>query len=195
MSQTGPIFDKRVLFTFMKIQKQIIFFALAAISVIGCNKKPVISNKQEVYFQYEYVNHAMGDQHTGFLIDHEGKVLTYENPQNWNFPDSHFHLTDTQIRENVSNCKVSGKTILPTELEKYTNFIKNISLSKVTALKNVATDAGTIDYICYMYSPDSSIYKGYIIKKEGDFTCENLNFYSKKVSGWLKNINDSITVR
>ena len=27
---------------------------------------------------------------------------------------------------------------------------------------------------------------------EGDFTCENLNFYSKKIFIWLKNINDNL---
>ena len=27
---------------------------------------------------------------------------------------------------------------------------------------------------------------------EGDFTCENLNFYSKKVFMWLKNIYDDL---
>jgi len=27
---------------------------------------------------------------------------------------------------------------------------------------------------------------------EGDFTCENLNFFTKKVTTWLKNINDTL---
>jgi hypothetical protein len=177
------------------IQLQILFIAIAAITLTGCNKKPVINSKQEVYFQYEYINYAWGYKHTGFLIDNEGKVLTYKNPENWHFPDKDLNLTESQIHENIVNCNVSGKTIEPAELEKYANFIRNISLSKVSALKNVAADAGTTDYICYVYSPDSNNYKGYIIKKEGDFSCENLNFYSKKVAAWLKNINDSLAVR
>jgi hypothetical protein len=28
---------------------------------------------------------------------------------------------------------------------------------------------------------------------EGDFTCENLNFYSKKVAAWMREINNSLT--
>ena len=34
---------------------------------------------------------------------------------------------------------------------------------------------------------------GCLIKMEGDFTCENLNFFSKKVSAWLKNIHGSLS--
>ena len=33
------------------------------------------------------------------------------------------------------------------ELQKYSNYIKNIASSKVSALKNVADDAGSAEYI------------------------------------------------
>jgi hypothetical protein len=179
----------------MEIQKKIFYLVIAAILISGCNKKTVTIDNQSIYFQYDYVNHAWGSQHSGFLIDNEGRVLTYKNPENWNFPDSHFMLTESQIRENIDNSLYSGKTVPQEELKKYINYIKNISSSKVTALKNVAADAGNTDYICYLFSAESNTYKGYIIKQEGDFTCENLNFFSKKVSLWLKSINDSITAR
>lgn len=175
--------------------RKILYLVVVALCLGGCNKKPVINDKQAIYFQFEYLNYAWGYQHSGFLIDNEGKILTYKNPQNWNFPDNHFKLTESQIRDNIGSCSFSGKTVPPQELKKYANYIKNISSSKVTALKNVGTDAGKIDYICYLYSPDSNNYKGYIIKQEGDFTCENLNFFSKKVSVWLKNINDSLSIK
>ncbi len=177
------------------IYKQILCVVIAVISLTGCNKKPAINNKQTLYFQFEYVNSARDHQHTGFLIENDGRVMTYRNPQGWNFPDKYYSLTESQVRDNMGNCLFSGITISQTELNKYVSYIKNISLSKVTAIKKVAADAGTTDYLCYMFIPDSNIYKGYIIKKEGNITCENLNFYSKKVSGWLKSINDSLTVK
>lgn len=177
------------------IQKQILCFVIALISIAGCNKKPVINDKQTLYFQFDYVNYAWGYQHTGFLIENDGRVMTYRNPQNWNFPDKNYNLTESQVRDNIGDCLFSGITIPQSELKKYASYIKNISLSKVTAMKNVAADAGTIDYLCYMFIPDTNTYKGFLIKKEGDFTCENLNFYSKKVSAWLKNINDSLAIK
>jgi hypothetical protein len=174
------------------LQLNIFVVVVTALFLTGCKKTPVISEKQEILFQVDYVNYAWGYQHIGFIIDNEGKVLTYKNPQSWNFPDKDFSISETQIRENIGVCLTSGKKIPPEELKKYANYIKNISSSKVTALKNVAADAGSMEYICYQFQEKSGTYKGYIIKKEGDFTCENLNFFSKKVTSWLKNINDSL---
>jgi hypothetical protein len=177
----------------MKIFHLKIFLALFAICFItGCKKNSAINEKQAILFQVDYVNYALGYQHNGFIIDNKGDVLTYNNPQNWNFPDKDLNLSEIQVRDNIGNCINSGKRIPEEELEKYANHIKNISSSKVTALKNVASDAGSREYICYQFAETTGNYKGSLIKMEGDFTCENLNFFTKKVSIWLKNINDTI---
>ncbi len=159
----------------------------------GCKKNYSISNKQEMLFQFEYVNNVRGNQHNGFIIDNEGNVLTYNNPENWNFPDNDFRLSERQVSENVNKCLPSGKKIPKEELQKYTKYIKNIASSKVTALKKMAIDTGSLEFICYRFSESNGTYKGYLIKKEGDFTCENLNFYSKKVTAWLRDVNNRIT--
>ena len=177
----------------MKITLFKIFFILFIIAVFtGCKKNTVINEKQALLFQVDYVNYAWGYQHNGFIIDNEGKVLTYRNPQEWIFPDQNFKLSGKQVHDNLEKCVFSGKIIPLGELIKYVRYIKNISSSKVTAQKNVAADAGSLEYICYQFSETSGTYKGSLIKMEGDFTCENLNFYSKKVWTWLRSINDSI---
>jgi hypothetical protein len=170
-----------------------IFIVLITVCFIaGCKKNIAINEKQEILFQVDYVNYAWGYQHSGFIVDNEGMVLTYKNPQDWNFPDKDMVLTESQIRENIGKCLIPGKRIPTDELKKYASYIKNISSSKVTALKNVAADAGSLEYICYLFDEKSGTYKGCLIKKEGDFTCENLNFYSRKVSIWLKNILETV---
>jgi hypothetical protein len=175
--------------------RHITYLVVAAAVLLSCNKKNPYDLKQEIFFQYDYENYAWGYRHNGFIIDNEGKVLTYENPEVWNYPDNNFVLTSNQVHENLQKCKYSGITIPADLLKKYAAYIKNISSSKVTALKNVAADAGTLQYICFTHSEDTDCYKGSLIKMEGDFTCENLNFYSKKVSLWLKSINDSIVMK
>lgn len=174
------------------IHFKIFLFLLTAFFSTGCRKNIVINEKQAILFQVDYVNYAWGYQHNGFMVDNEGNVLRYKNPQSWNFPDKDFNLSESQVSENLKVCDYSGKRISKDELQKYANYIKNISSSKITALKNVAADAGSLEYICYQFSEKSGNYKGYLIKMEGDFTCENLNFYSKRVSLWLKNINDTL---
>jgi hypothetical protein len=171
---------------------KIILGILILILTAGCKKNNLISDNQSILFQFEYINYAWGYQHTGFYIDREGNVLTYNNPREWNFTDSDYIISDKQIAENIARCTPSLIKISKEELLKYSNYIKNICSTKVTALKNVAADAGSSDFICFQFSEKTGIYKGCLIKMEGNFTCENLNFYSKKVVSWMKGISGSI---
>jgi hypothetical protein len=175
------------------ILKQVAYPVIAMLFLTGCRNKPVEELRQTIFFQLDYENNDR--VHNGFIVEKDGKVLTYSNPEKWNYPDKNFILTENQIKEDLSVCRFSGITIPHEELNKYTGYIKNIASSKVTALKNVSRNEGKTEYICFTHSPDSAIYKGHIIKMEGDYTCENLNFFSKKVSFWLKSINDSLKTK
>jgi hypothetical protein len=180
------------MFNMKSLHKKILFLLLSLVAICGCKKPGNISEKQVILFQFDYLNYAWGYQHNGFIIDNEGNVLKYNNPEDWNFPDKDLILTEKQVAENIAKCTLTGVRISEDELKKYSSYIKNISLSKVSAIKNAGADAGSSEYVCYQFSENSSMYRGYLIKMEGDFTCENLNFYSKKVVTWLKNINTSL---
>jgi hypothetical protein len=173
---------------------KILLFTSLLLLTVSCKKNSYSNENKEILFQYEYINYAWGYQHNGFIIDNQGNVLTYSNPENWNFTDKDQILTEEQVLKNISLCAHSGKKISEQELQKFSSYIKNISSSQVTAMKNVAADAGTAEFVCYLFSESTRSYKRYLIKMEGDFTCENLNFYSKKVVSWMKDINTSLVV-
>jgi hypothetical protein len=174
---------------------KIIVLILLATASSACRKNISINPHQSILFEYEYVNYAMNYQHYGFLIDNEGNVLTYHNPEEWNFPDSELRIGENQVTQNISMCTKTGIKIPREELQKFSNHIKNIAASKITALKNAADNEGSAEYICYQYSENSGTYKGTIIRMEGDFTCENLNFFSRKVTEWMKGINNRLTYK
>jgi hypothetical protein len=159
----------------------------------GCKKNHSLNENQQILFQFDYLNYAWGYQHHGFFIDSEGNVLKYSNPEGWNFPDSELNLSAAKTEENISKCIPAGISIDKDELLRYASYINNISQSKVTAIKNAGADGGTSQYICYQFSANSGTYKGHIVKMEGDFTCENLNYYSKKVALWMKDIQAHLT--
>jgi hypothetical protein len=169
--------------------EKIITVTLLCLFLAGCKKNYVLSDKQLLLFQYQYLNYAWGYTHTGFLIDSEGNVLKYRNPQDWNFYDKDSTLSATQVSQNILKCTKTGIKIPEEELHKYAGYIKNIASSKVTAVKNVAVDEGSMEYLCFMYSENTNIYRCCVIKTEGNFRCENLNFYSKRVTDWMKEIN------
>lgn len=171
---------------------RLLLILLLFIHLSGCKKDHTVSQGQKILFQQEHVNYAWGYQHYGFIIDGEGNVLTYDNPDKWNFPDKNNSLTDLQVNENISLCKLTGRKIPKAELQKYANYINLIASSKVTAPKHAAADMGSLVYYCYQYSESSSAYKVATIKMEGDIECENLNFFSKRVVAWMKDISLNI---
>ena len=163
-----------------------------ALSFTGCRKNITASNNQSLLFEYDFVSYSLDYKHSGFLIDGEGNVYTFNNPEKWNFPGRDLRISESQVAENMSMCARSGIKIPPAELQKYSSHIVNIAASKITALKKSADSAGSGEFRCYSYSESSGIYKGTVIKMEGDFTCENLNFYSRKVVDWMRNINSRL---
>jgi hypothetical protein len=177
----------------MKTLKAFILVVSFILLTNGCKKGYIQSEKKHILFQYEYINYAWGYVHEGFYVDDAGNVLHYNNPEKWNFHSQYYNLNEKQIDENLSKCTRSDIKIDIEDLSKFTSYIDNISSSRITAKKSEGADAGTAVYVCYTYNSQGGIYKGTLVKMEGDFTCENLNFYSKKVSMWLSEINNSIS--
>jgi len=171
---------------------KLIIATVIVISLSGCQKNYIVSEGQDILFQQEYTNYAWGYQHYGFIIDSDGNILKFNKPEKWNTPDKFNKLTVQQVKENISSCTLTGKRISRTELQKYINYIDNISSSKITAPKTVGADMGSMLYYCYQFSENSSTYRSTIIKMEGDTQCENLNFFSKKVVDWMKDISHTI---
>lgn len=155
----------------------------------GCRKNYILSDEQEILFQYEYQNQSLEPRQSGYFIDKDGNLLTYDNPTEWNHPDNDLIICEEKLLENLDKCTLSDKSVLPSELEKFARHIPNISSSKVSALRNTGADKGSHTFICYKFDETFKVYKGYLIKMEGDYTCENLNFYSKKIVSWMKDIN------
>lgn len=168
---------------------------LLAVLMTGCRKNTSVSDRQTILFQLDYVNYTPNYQHWGFFIDSEGNVLTYNNPEKWNFPDRELRISTGQIAENLTMCSHTGIKIPKEELFKYSGHIKNIAATKVTAMKNAADNAGSTEYVCYQLSENSEMYRGAIIRTEGNFTCENLNFFSKRVADWMKTISLKLPVK
>jgi hypothetical protein len=169
----------------------IALFVIALMLAAGCKKRDLVAEKQQmILFQYDFRNDT---QHYGFIVDSEGNVFTYTNPGNWNYPDNDFEISQEKVAENVGKCVFSGIRIPDDELLKYMKVIDFIALSKVTAPRKTDAGKGTAQYICYQFEVSSQKYRGNLIRTEGDVTRENLNFHSKRVTSWMKEIGNGLS--
>jgi hypothetical protein len=171
--------------------RNILLSIVVILLITGCKKTDIHDDTQQrILFQYD---HVCETQHYGFILDNEGNIYTYNNPENWNFPDKDFEISLNQAEKIADKCVFSGKKIQPDELMKYAKCIEHIAMSKVTAPRNTGSDEGITQYICYQFSESSQTYSGHLIKTEGDVTRENLNFHSKRVSSWMREIGEVIS--
>jgi hypothetical protein len=165
---------------------------LLILLIFGCKKNFSLDEDQVIFFQFDCVNNLQEYEHYGYFIDNQGNILTYYNPEIWNYPDSSLSLNKKQVEENLLKCTHSGKKVSVEELLRYSHVIKNISSSKVTAIKNSLKYEGKTEFICYQYNKNTGIYFGSILKMDGEQSCENLNFYTKKIVSWMKDIHSAI---
>lgn len=151
-----------------------------------------MSQDQKILFQVSYVNYAWGGANEGFIIDNEGNILTYSNPDVWNFPSGEKILTVAQVNENLSKCIATGKKISVNELQNHINYIDNLASSKISSPVGRGADMGSHGYYCFQYSGNNSTYKCVTIKIEGDWESENLNYCTNRVVDWLQNISKGL---
>lgn len=178
----------------MRFIVSISILVVTEVALNSCRKGVVLSEDQKILFQYSYVNSALGKNNQGCIIDNEGNLLIYNQPEKWNFPDKNSVLTQAQVAENLSYCSSTGIKVPQSELGRYIRYIKNIASSKVTARKSVAADKGTFNFYCFSYSGENFTYKQVTIKTLGDFECENLNFFSKKVVDWMNQMMQELPI-
>jgi hypothetical protein len=163
------------------------------ISLNGCLKTYVVSKSQDILFQYEFISTSGTYTHWGIFVDVRGNILTYNQPEKWNFPKEDQTITQKEILENMAMSKFTGKKIPADELQKQINCIDNIAASKVSSPKKNNSESGTSSYYCYQFSENSLTYKRTVIKTEGNLKCENLNFFTKKVVTWMNDIRKGVS--
>jgi len=168
----------------------IISLFLIILLAAGCKKSEFSISSQVILFQYD---HVRGTNHGGFLIDSEGNVFTY-NTDGMNFPDRDLEIRQDKANEYLGQCEFSGIKIAGEKLLKYARYIEFIASSKVTAPRDTRDNTGTIRFICYHFEESSGLYIGHLIKMEGDYTRENLNFHSRKVSSWMREIGKELSI-
>jgi hypothetical protein len=174
----------------MKTKDLYIAMLLVAVLLIaGCKKSDSSINNQTILFHYD---HTTGQDHTGYIIDNEGNVYTYNNDV-VNFPDNDLEINQDKADEYIGKCEYTGIKIETKELNKYARYIEYIASSKVTAPRDTKSDSGTIRYICYQFDESTGIYTGHLIRMEGDYTRENLNFHSRRISSWMKKLQNELS--
>ena len=176
----------------MKI-KTILYLVLVPILLLGsCQKTELeIRPDQVAYFEYEYVNHAWGYQHNGWIVDKTGKILGYNLPDSWTFPDSAGYISEPDLEKNLSKTDtLYNYQISTTELTHKIKLIPGAAKGKLSERKNVMFDAGGWGFSCYIWDKNKHKYRKILLETKGDWEQYNQSPGALSLVTWLKGINE-----
>ncbi|UCH63285.1 MAG: hypothetical protein JSU77_02190 [Fidelibacterota bacterium] len=144
--------------------------------------------EQEVLFEFQYINHAWGYQHSGSYIDGEGKVTSYQ----YTASDTHWapadlnHPTEEELQDKYSHSPQEVKVIDPDTLIAKYGLIEEAAAGTYSDSLSLGADMGAYAYICYVYQPDTDRYDAVVLRLWGDWCYENLSPAAGKLAQWLE---------
>jgi hypothetical protein len=170
-----------------------VLYLICFASVMGCEYQynPLPGTKQLVLFQAEYINHAWGYNHNGFIIDSSGYVRYYKLPKNWHFADSTGYISKSEMNENILQLDTVSSLVRKSLLLKYFSMMNAASEGKLSKPVNRMADAGVTRYSGYLYNSETGKYLQVLIRQDGDWSIENNSPEANDIYIWLKNIYSS----
>ena len=173
----------------MKNLKLLFVFTLF-ISAFSCRETDDVffPATDEIVFQSEYINYAWGKQHYGFIITSDGTKYSYDNPDNWIFPE------DSQIKAedfaaNLVSCTNEGKVDL-TKFNRMKTLVLKVDETKLSKGQNVMADAGSENYSFHVKDANKGTYRHITLVTRGDWFQENTDDDAKEIANWLIQLNN-----
>lgn len=126
-------------------------------------------------FERTYVNYAWGYRLQGSYIDNRGNIYSYAYPRGaspW-IPANSDSLTEAELRAKYdSSATLTGHTDLDALRWMYA-LIPGAAQGTIADPVQRCADFGAVDYLAYVYSPETQTYKTVLLYQAGDMAMMN----------------------
>lgn len=157
----------------------------------SCEKSDYMGPEdQPVFFEYRYVNRAWGVADRGWLIDHEGRLMGFDLPVDYRWPDSTGHVSTADLEYNLSQADTILSIMGAKEFEKHVRMIQGAAEGNLGERRPRGADMGSSYLSCYAYDPRSASYTFVLLAQRGDWEQDNLSAEAEKLVKWLKEKGD-----
>lgn len=167
--------------------KQLFLISFIACVLLGCNKEK-FDSLPHGYYTLEYENWAWGYQHSGWIVDEDGNIMSFDLPSKWSKEDSSGYIAESALLENISYCNKKVAKVSKRKLYKNNQLIDGAANGKLSSRNGSSRDGGVHRYNCYQYDKTRDLYKKIILKIEGDMEVVNESENAAKIVAWMKKI-------
>ncbi len=140
-----------------------------------------------VFLEREYINYAWGYDHSGWIVDTAGNMISYNIAKagvTWT-PNPGGYYTAEELSAKAHHCDTLRGTV-PTDTLQW---LRTLAESSVGGAYSDTThpmvDAGTVTLFCYVYDPDSSKYRQVVLLEYGDYQFSNTAAPAIQLSDWM----------
>lgn len=165
---------------------------LVGVLFSACSDDVQVPNEQQVYFEVNYANQAWGNQFKGFLIDKDGRILTYDKPAKWIAAEATAMLSSGQLEANLSQTIVSGQQIGAADLDKFATKAKQISDAAFSKPVNGGVDLGLTRFYSYHFDAATKTYRLKLLRQTGNVVIHNTDSHAEDVADWLVKVVDDV---
>jgi len=138
-------------------------------------------------FEYCHSNPASGYTLSGFYIDAEGSIWTYDHGgDQWSPGRSDGLLYEFDLKEKYRDPNKAG-TADKAVLSAMISLIAPASQAELKQRK-AGSDIGYLSYMAYLYDPVGDTYKEVILSSKGDPIIENTSNAAKTLIQWLGSV-------
>lgn len=142
----------------------------------------------DCYFQYEYVNYALGYQHSGFTITPAGEVYTFNRLTPWVF-STETKISSADLKKNIALSVKADTLIAISDIIYYMKLALPASDGGLSQPVSQGADMGSLG--CSVFIPEqdnTGSYRQVILNESGDWEQHNLAPEAGVLTQWLTNL-------
>ena len=177
--------------------KKVLLIVISGMALSGCEKPTEeelrILDEQQVYFQYQHLNIAWGRVHKGYFIGEDGKILAYNDPEEWNSFDKNDRISAELLNENLTKATNVVHVVSSLTLRQKSRKIFDAARGELSEPESHGADMGSHCYYVLIFDPPSGNYTRYLVRQTGNIIINRNSSEAKIIGDWLeklKNKND-----
>lgn len=163
-------------------------FSVAAISIASASCAEAFIPRIEpgsALFEVEYTNAAWGPQWSGFYIDDQDRVFSYDvggaTADAWTSDE----VTAAQLAAKYAHDAKLVTTLAPGEAASRYQGLAAVRTTPVTAPRGVCADAGTLRFSILVFDASTGTYHRVLLHQRGDVAQANLSPAALSLYHWL----------
>jgi hypothetical protein len=161
------------------------------LSAASCTEPLAPPDPGSVLFEVESINFAWGRSWSGFVVDAEGRVYSYDLGDTNLSPPEGDVFAATELEAKYAHKRRLVTTVAAAEAASRYARVADALAGPLTPPKGVCADAGTVRYSALLYDASAGTYRRLLLHQRGDVAQANTSPAARELYRWLEQVTST----